>query len=78
MPETEAEEGYYTLKEIAAKMRMSERWVRGELKSGLIEHSRPGNRIRMNDEQIEKFKAAYEVPVAPARSITTGKKRRAS
>lgn len=64
MPDNETERGYYTLPEIAAKMRMSERWVRRELdpkKGKGIEHSRPGGRIRMTPEQVEKFKAAYEV-----------------
>jgi hypothetical protein len=80
MPETDAEAGYYTLPEIAAKMRMSERWVRGELdpKRGKnIEHSRPGGRIRMSDEQIEKFRAAYDVQGAP-QSITTGRRKRSA
>lgn len=74
---TEAEKDL-NLEQIAEAMGMSTRWVRDQLRDGSgIEHRRPGGRIRMSAEQLEKFKATYDVNAIP-QSITTGRRRRAS
>lgn len=73
---SEAPEKDYNLEQIAEAMDMSTRWVRDQLKDLSIEHRRPGKRIRMSAEQLEKFKARYDV-VPVVQSITTGRKRRA-
>lgn len=71
------------LNQIAEAMGMSTRWVRGELdpKAGNnIEHRRLGGtkgRIRMSHEQLEKFKARYNVQAVP-QSITTGRRKRSA
>lgn len=73
-PETE----WFGLNQIAALMDMSPRWVRRELNdpSKQIEHARPGNKIRMTREQVDKFKALYNKNVTPTRGpITTGRRR---
>ncbi len=73
---SEAVEKDYTLEQIAAAMDMSTRWVRDQLKDNTIAHRRPGGRIRMSADQLEQFKARYDV-VPVVQSITTGRKRRA-
>lgn len=68
------------LEQIAEAMGMSTRWVRDQLdpkKGRGIEHRRPGNRIRMSPEQLEKFKSSFDVVTTP-QSITTGRKRKSA
>lgn len=66
----------FTLKEVAAALGMSERWVRLKVSDG-AEHQRYGHKIRFTAEQVEKLRAAHTKSPAP-QSITTGRKKRAS
>ena len=65
-----------TLVEAAAVIRMSERWLRGQIKDGLVEHERRGHKIFFTPAQVDKLRTSNTVtPVA--QSITTGRKRKA-
>lgn len=69
----------YTLKQVAAALGMSERWIRQQVADG-AEHIRYGNRIRFTSEQVEKLRAPNVRQAEPpiAQSITTGRRKRAS
>lgn len=66
----------FTLKEVAAALGMSERWIREEIKKG-AEFTRYGHKIRFTAEQVEKLRATFtKAPVE--QSMTTGRKRRSA
>lgn len=70
----------YSLKEVAAALGMSERWVRDRCNIDNAEHIRYGHKIRFTPEQVEKLRAAHtQAPanVAP-QGVTTGRRKRAS
>lgn len=66
-----------TLKETANVIRMSERWLRQQISDGLVECERRGHKIFFTPSQVEKLRHSFTVRPA-ARSITTGRKRKAS
>lgn len=67
----------YTLKEVAAALGMSTRWVRDRVNLDGAEHIRYGQKIRFTAEQVDKLRAAHtKAPVE--QSITTGRKRRSA
>lgn len=73
----------YTLTEVAAALRMSNRWVRDRIKEGksgegpVIAHERRGHKIVFTAEQVEAFRGQFTVTAPPVESITTGKKKSA-
>lgn len=66
----------HDLKEVAAALGMSERWIRQRIKDG-AEHNRYGHKIKFTAAQVEKLRAAHTVAPTPE-SITTGRKKRAA
>jgi hypothetical protein len=66
-----------TLNEAADVIRMSERWLRQQIKDGLVECERRGHKIFFTPSQVEKLRHSFTVRPA-AQSITTGRKRKAS
>jgi hypothetical protein len=75
----------YTLKEAALAIRMSDRWLREQIKVGekgdgpFVEHTKRGHKILFTEDQLEKLRRLHaKAPAVTAESITTGKKRRAS
>lgn len=70
----------FTLLEAAQAIRMSERWLRGEIKKGekgegpFIAHTRRGHKITFTAEQIESLRRTHAVEPVEA-SITTGRKK---
>lgn len=66
----------YTLAEVSDALGMSERWVREQIKNGAA-HMRGGRKIRFTEAQYEALRDGMSVtPIA--KSITTGRGRRAS
>lgn len=65
------------LKETAAVIRMSERWLRQQIADGLVECERRGHKIFFNPAQVEKLRQSFTVRPA-AQSITTGRKKRSA
>jgi hypothetical protein len=63
------------LNEAAAVIRMSERWLREQIKNGLVECERRGHKIFFTPSQVEKLRHSFTQRPA-AVSITTGRKRR--
>lgn len=63
----------FDMKQVAAALGMSERWVRAKVKDG-AEHRRYGQKIRFSAEQVEKLREAHTKNPA-VQSITTGRKR---
>jgi len=68
----------YPLKEVAAAMGKSTRWVRDRIRLDGVEHIRYGREIRFTAEQVDKLRAAHTKQPAPVQAITSGKKRKAS
>lgn len=69
----------YSLEEVAEALGMSTRWVRDRIKGDdAAEHLRFGHKIRFTAEQVEKLRAKHVQAPAPAGSVTTGRKKRAS
>lgn len=66
----------YTCQETAAIIRMSEKWLRNQIKAGLVEHERRGHKIFFTPTQLEKLRGSFTVEPR-AQSITTGRKRKA-
>ena len=66
-----------TLNEAADVIRMSERWLRQQIKDGLVECERRGHKIFFTPGQMDKLRHSFTVHPA-AQSITTGRKRKAS
>lgn len=66
----------YTLKEVAAALRMSERWLRDRIKNDKLEHEKRGHKILFTAAQVEAIRSRYTAQPAE-QSITTGRKRRA-
>lgn len=67
----------FTLKEVAAALRMSEKWVRERINRDGAEHQRYGHKIRFSAEQVEKLRASH-VKAPVEQSITTGRKKKSA
>lgn len=73
----------YTLKEAAAAIRMSDRWLRQQIKDGedpekdapFIEHTKRGHKLLFTEDQLESLRELHaKKPAAVvAESITTGR-----
>lgn len=74
----------YTLLEAAKAIRMSDRWLRQQIKDGekgegpFVEHTKRGRKILFTDEQMAKLRDLHAQKPAVVASITTGRKRRSS
>lgn len=55
----------YSLKDVAAALGMSERWVRKQVADGAL-HQRYGHKIRFTPEQVEQLKAQHAHRTEPA------------
>lgn len=67
----------YTLEQVASALGMSTRWLRDRIKADKLEHQRYGHKIAFTDAQVAAIRQRYTA--APVeKSITTGRKRRAS
>ena len=66
----------YTLSEVAAAIKMSERWLRNQIAAGAIECNRYGHKIRFTAAQVAQLRTDHAAPVAPT-SITTGRRKTA-
>lgn len=66
-----------TVKEAAAVIRMSERWLRQQIADGVVECERRGHKLFFNPAQVEKLRRSFTKNATPT-SITTGRKRKAS
>ena len=73
-----------TLVEAAKAIRMSERWVRQQIKLGeagdgpFVEHIKRGHKILFTREQVEKLRLLHATKPPVAESMTTGKKRKSA
>lgn len=79
-----APERDFTIVEAAKAIRMSDKWVRQQIKRGekgegpFVEHTKRGHKILFTEDQLEKLRRLHaKEPAAPA-SITTGRKRRSA
>lgn len=62
----------YTYGEVAAALRMSERWVRAQVAAG-AEHNRYGHKVRFTPTQVEKLRARNTRAATPTTDkVTTG------
>lgn len=76
----------HTLKEAAAAIRMSDRWLRQQIKDGenpdksapFIEHTKRGHKILFTDDQLQALRTLHAQKPAVVESITTGRKRRSA
>lgn len=76
IPDTFDQQPDLTLKETAAVIRMSERWLRQQIKDGVVECEKRGHKIFFNPAQVEKLRQSFTKNATPL-SITTGRKRSA-
>jgi hypothetical protein len=67
----------YTIIEVAEALGMSERWLRGKIKTDKLEHQEYGHKIKFTAEQVQAIRDRYKKRPAPVEQITTGKKKSA-
>lgn len=73
----------YTLVEAAEVIRMSDRWLRQQIKDGqdpeksapFIEHTKRGHKILFTEDQLAALRTLHAKKPAAPESITTGRKR---
>lgn len=78
MSATEPLEQDYTLLEAAKALRCSTKWLRTKVKDDQLPHGKRGHKYVFSAAQVEAIRQRYNAATPVERSITTGRKRKAS